>query len=319
MKRRTLLAASLAAPWHPAAAQAQQRVAWVSVFPLQQVKEYLAAFRTGLAAQGFAEGRNLVLDAVSADGDPRQLPAVVDAVVRRRPAVIVSQGGAIFEVRRVTDIPVVFGFSGDPVKAGLTDSLARPSRNLTGVTFMAVDLNGKRIELLREVSPMARDVMLMGDPVHPGVELEVEASQATAERLGLRLRWAPTRTVHDVRDQLASVLRDPVDGLVVLPDSVMLQSRADVSAFAARHLLPSISGWSSFARAGGLLTYGPHLESSFARLAYHAARILQGTPPSQLPVERPTRFELVANLRAAAAIGRTLPLSIIARADEVIE
>jgi putative ABC transport system substrate-binding protein len=181
------------------------RVAWVSVFPLAQVEAYLSAFKDGLAAQGYVEGRNLTLEAFSADGEPDRLPALIDALAKREPDVIVSQGAAIFSVRHVKTIPVVYGFSGDPVSANLTDSLARPSSNLTGVTFMSVDLNEKRLEMLREFAPSTKRVVLMGDPVHPGVNFEVEVSHAMAKRLGMEVRWAPTRNVKEVRDLLASL------------------------------------------------------------------------------------------------------------------
>ncbi|MGO4737367.1 ABC transporter substrate-binding protein [Bosea sp. 2KB_26] len=306
-------------------AQAQQaarkpaRIGWVSVFPLAQVASYLGAFRSGLAAEGYVEGRDVEVLARSADGKPERLSAVVDELVGLKPDVIISQGTAIFGLLGVTEIPVVYGFSGDPVAAELTDSLARPSRNLTGVSFMAIELNEKRLDLLRMAAPQARRVVLMGDPVHPGADLEIAASQAMARRLGMELRWVPTRNVQEVSELLASLAKNPPDALVVLPDSVMLASRNQVAAFASEHRIPALSGWSMFARSGGLLTFGPRLEESFKRLAYYAARILKGAKPSELPVERSSEFELVLNLKTARQIGLTLPDSLIALADEVIE
>ncbi|WP_291296833.1 ABC transporter substrate-binding protein [Elioraea sp.] len=315
--RRGVLALPLLAA--PALAQGQVRIGWVSVFPLRQVSAYLDAFREGLAALGYVEGRNLVLDAVSAEGDASRLPEVLDSLLRRRPAVIVAQGAAIFAAERVRTVPVVFGFSGDPVLAGLTDSLARPSRNLTGMTFMAVDLNEKRLDLLRELLPASRRVVLTGDPVHPGAELEVAASRAMAERLGIAARWVPTASRAMVRELLAELEINPPDALVVLPDSVMLQSRSDVAAFGVARRTPTMSGWRIFAESGGLVSYGPHLETSFQRLAHYAVRLLAGARPAELPVERPTRFELVLNRRTAEAIRLDLPLALLARADEVLE
>lgn len=295
------------------------RIAWVSVVPLAQVASYLDAFRSGLAAEGFVEGRDIEVLARSAEGNPERLSTVVDEVVGLKPDVIISQGAAIFGLRRVTQIPVVYGFSGDPVAAGLTDSMARPNRNLTGVSFMSIELNAKRLDLLRTATPNARRIVLLGDPFHPGVDREVAANQDMARQLGMEMRWAPTRNVKEVTEFLASLEQDPPDALVVLPDSVMLQSRKQVAEVAARRRIPTISGWSMFAHSGGLLTYGPRLPESFKRLAYYAARILKGTKPSELPIESPTQFELVINLKTARQIGVAVPDALIALADEVIE
>jgi putative ABC transport system substrate-binding protein len=318
-----LVVTSLVLTLSPALAQTlttkPARVAWVSVFPLSQVASYLDAFRSGLAAEGYTEGRDIELLARSANGDPERLSGVVDEVVSLKPDVIVSQGAAIFGVRKVTDIPVVYGFSGDPVVVELTTSMAHPSRNLTGVSFMAIELNAKRLDLLRTAVPDAKKVVLMGDPVHPGVDLEVATSQETARRLGMDLRWMPTRNVQEVTDCLAGLAKEPPDALVILPDSVMLETRKQVAEFASKHRIPAISGWSMFAHSGGLFTFGPRLSESFRRLAYYTARILKGAKPSDLPIENPTQFELVVNLKAANQIGLTVPASLTALANEVIE
>lgn len=318
MNRRALLAAAAILPT-PSLAQRVARIGWVSVFPLDQVASYIAAFREGLAAQGLIEGRTMVLDAVSADGDASRLPAVLDALLRRGPAVIVAQGSAVFAAQRLEGVPIVFGFSGDPILAGLTDSLARPSRNLTGMTFMAVDLNEKRLDLLRDVLPASRRVVLTGDPVHPGAELEVAASRGMAGRLGMEVRWVPTRSRAALRALLSELEAAPPDALVMLPDSVMLEGRDDVAAFGRAQRIATMSGWRVFAESGGLISYGPRLETSFRRLADYVARLVQGARTGDLPVERPTHFELVLNQRTAEATGRALPLALLARADEVIE
>jgi putative tryptophan/tyrosine transport system substrate-binding protein len=295
------------------------RVAWVSVLSFGQVASYLDAFRSGLAAEGYVEGSDIEVLARSADGDLARLSAVVDEVVSLKPDVIITQGAAIFGVRKVTQIPVVYGFSGDPVAAKLTDSMARPSRNLTGVSFMAIEMNAKRLDLLRTVSPQPKRVVLMGDPIHPGVDLEIRASEDMARQLGMEVRWVPTRNLQEVSDLLAKLNENPPDALVVLPDGVMLESRKKIADFAFRKRIPAVSGWSTFAQSGGLFTYGPRLEESFKRLAYYTARILKGAKPSELPVERPTQFELVVNLKTANHIGLTATGSLITLADEVIE
>jgi putative ABC transport system substrate-binding protein len=236
-----------------------------------------------------------------------------------KPTVIATQGGAIYGVRDIITIPVVYGFSGDPILAGLTNSLARPGRNLTGVTFMAAELNAKRLELLREAAPNVNRVLLLGDPMHPGYELEVLTSERTARALGMQLEWVPTRSVGEVRQTLTSLDAAPPDAVVFLPDSVMLESRKLVTEFALRHKVPSLSGWTEFAQAGGLLSYGPDLAESVQRVGYLTSRILQGAKPSDLPVERPEKFELVVNLKTARHIRLDLPTTLLVRADDVIE
>ena len=295
------------------------RVGYVSVFPRAKVESFFVAFRDGLAALGYVEGRNLEIINRSAEGDPGRLDAIVKELLDLKPDVIVSQGGAIFRLREITEVPVVYGFSGDPVLAGIAKSLAHPGGNVTGVSFMAVELNEKRLDLLREAAPQVRRVLLMGDPVHPGFDLEVEASERMARQLGLEVHWTPTRNVQEVEATLNGLENAPPDAIVFLPDSVMSESRVQVAAFARRHRIPAISGWSMFAQSGGLLTYGPRLSESFRRVAEYTVRILRGAKPADLPVERPTTFELVINLNTARDIGLELPTSLLVQADELIE
>ena len=295
------------------------RVAWVSVRPEAQVQSFLEAFRAGLASRGYVEGRNLEFIVRSADGAQERMPTILEEIVASRPDVIVTHAAAIYSARQVTTVPIVFGFSGDPVIAEVTDSLARPSRNLTGVTLMQVELNEKRLDFLHQIAPEAKTVVLMGDPVHPGADLEVETSQRMAGRLGISLRWVPTRDSTEVQAVLSDLDRAPPDALIVLPDALLLENRQRIAEFAIRHRIPAVSGWSAFAESGGLFTYGPRLTESFRRVAYFAARILEGASPSDLPIEQPTVIELVVNLRTARAVGLTLPDAVLVRADEVIE
>lgn len=320
LTRRTFLSFAATLAISPASAeQNPPLVVWLSIYPLKHVDRYLQAFRAGLTAQGFVDGQSVRILAQSADGDRGRLAKIVADVVDMKPAVIATQGGAIYGVRDITSIPVVYGFSGDPILAGLTGTLARPERNLTGVTFMAAELNTKRLELLSEVAPRARRVVLMGDPMHPGYETEVVTCQQTALTLGMQLEWIPTRSVDEVDRTLAKLNAAPPDALVFLPDSVMLESRTKVAEFALRSRMPALSGWTEFARAGGLLTYGPNLAESVERVGYLTSRILQGAKPSDLPVERSQSFELVVNLKTAKGIKLQIPTTLLAQADEVIE
>ncbi|MGO4739765.1 ABC transporter substrate-binding protein [Bosea sp. 2KB_26] len=318
--RRAVLAFAATAAIVPAAGQDLPLVVWLSIYPLDHVDRYLQAFRSGLAAQGFIDGRNVRILARSADGDRgERLAKVVAETVAMNPAVIATQGGAIYGVRDITTIPVVYGFSGDPIIAGMTSTLARPGRNLTGVTFMAAELNAKRLELLREVAPNVRRAVLLGDPMHPGYEVEVLTAEQTARALDMLLEWIPTRSVAEVGQTLASLEAAPPDALVFLPDSVMLESRKQVVEFAHRHRIPALSGWTEFAQAGGLFSYGPDLVECVQRVGYLTSRILQGAKPSDLPIERPKTFELVINLKTARSIQLDIPIELLARADEVIE
>jgi putative tryptophan/tyrosine transport system substrate-binding protein len=319
-RREFVLGLSSVAMIPPALGQQRPaRVGWVSLYPDPQVKTLLDAFRAGLAERGFVEGKNLEIITRSGNGSRERMPAVIDEVVSLKPDVIVTHAAATFSARRVTTLPVVFGFSGDPIIAELTDSLARPSRNLTGVSFMQVELNEKRLDLLHEIAPEAKTIVLMGDPVHPGADLEIQASEKIASQLGIAVRWRPTRNTAAVQDLLAELDRTPPDALVILPDAVMLENRERVSEFAIRHRIPAVSGWAVFAHGGGLFTYGPRLSDSFRRLAYFVTRIVEGASPSELPIEQPTMFELVVNLRTARAIRLNIPPTLLARADEVIE
>ena len=314
-----IVAFSTAPAFAQSEARKSARVGWASVNTLPQVESLLDALRAGLAAHGYFEGRNLEIIARSAEGARERMPAIMEELVALKPDVIVSHAAATFSARQVKTVPVVFGFSGDPLIAELTDSLARPSRNLTGVSFMQVELIEKRLDLLREISPDIKKVVLMGDPVHPGADLEIQACEKAAAQLGMTIRWLPTRSAAAGREALEELHHSPPDALVVLADAVMLENRERIAEFATRHRIPAVSGWSTFAQSGGLLTYGPRLSESFRRLAYFAARVIEGASPAELPIEQPTIFELVINLRTARAIGLTMPPTLLARADEVIE
>jgi putative ABC transport system substrate-binding protein len=324
LSRITTLMIALAWPFvmlAPVSAQPHNtpRIVWVSVFPLSQVRAYTEAFRQGLQLEGLVEAKDVELVLLSAEGSPAQLQSIVDQALALRPAVVVAQGAAVFGFKDVRTVPVVFGFSGDPVAAGFTTSIARPSSNLTGVSFMAAELNAKRLDLLKVAAPGVAKVVLMGDPIHPGVDLEVAVSKAAASTLGMDLRWLPTRNVTDVREALAAFETEKPDDLVVLPDAVMIEGRREIADFALRHRIPAVSGWAMFAQSDGLFTYGPKLSESFKRLAHYTARILKGSTPADLPIERSTHLEFIVNAKTASRIGLSLPQQILGFADEIID
>lgn len=296
------------------------RIGWIAGSPSQGVALFLDAIRDGLAARGWIEGRNYRLEQRLADGNVERVPALALELVREKVDVIIAQGPATVAVSKVVhDIPIVFAFSGDPVSAGFAESLARPTRNMTGVTFMSVELNGKRLALLREVMPALDHVAIIANPSHAGEHLELADSQATARHLGITLQYWQVRNAAEFDAALAGMAADLPQAIVAYPDAVTIQLRERLIQFGIQQGIPTISGWSVFAESGGLFTYGPRLAQSYRRLGHYVDRILNGAKPTDLPIERPTEFELVINLRTANALGIEVPADLLARADEVIE
>jgi putative ABC transport system substrate-binding protein len=242
-------------------------------------------------------------------------------LVRLKVDVIVTQGPAVLGARAMTgSIPVVFGFSGDPVEAKLVESLGRPGGNLTGLSLLALELVGKRLELLKEALPGLTRVAILANPSHPGEQAELKASQTAASRLGLTVQYLPVRAVSDFDAAFDAIARERAEAIVAFPDALMMRQAKAIAAFAAKRRIPAVSGWAQFVVDGNLMTYGPNLEESYRYIATHYVdRILRGAKPADLPVEQPTKFELVINLKTAKALGLTIPQSILLRVDEVIE
>ena len=324
MRRRTfLLTIGLLVAGAPAWAQQSKpvpRIGFVAVGPSTAYKRFLESFKAGLTDLGYVEGRNIIIEPRFAEGVPERLPALLDELLRSDIDLIVSQGPAIHIVSKVVKtVPVVYAFSGDAVSAGFSDSLARPTGNLTGQSYMAVELNAKRLELLKEIMPNATRVALLANPIHAGEHLERAESQRAAATLGINLQYLQVRTAAEMDAAFDAMVREGAEAIVAVPDNLLLLERSRLSEFAARHRLPVISGWAEFARSGGVLTYGPNLTKSVRRLATYVDRVLKGASPADLPIERPSEFELVVNLRTAKAIGLEIPPAVLARADEVIE
>jgi len=296
------------------------RIGWIAVPGAAAVKPNLDALRAGLAERGWTEGRNYILLQRYGDGVYDRIPGLAAELLGERIDILVTQGPAIYRVHGVVkDIPVVYGFSGDPIVAGLADSLAQPRGNLTGVTHMSIELNGKRLDVLREIMPQLEQIAILANPTHPGDHLELADSQEAAKRLGVRLQYWPVRNQAELDAAFAGMAADPPQAIVAFPDAMIMQLRERIIAFGLERRIPAISGWAAFAQSGGLFTYGPRLSESYRRLGYYVDRILKGTRPSDLPIERPSVIELVVNLKTAAAVGVDIPPSLLARADEVIE
>jgi putative ABC transport system substrate-binding protein len=270
-----------------------------------------------LAAAGLVEGRNLTLETRFGDDDLSRVPALMEELVRLPVQVLLVQGAAVpVVVRARPPVPVVFVLSGDPVAAGIAQSLARPPVGFTGLTLLSAELNAKRLELLHDLRPGLRRVAIIANPDHPGEMLERAQTLDMAARLGITISLYHTRSRAELDAAFAAI---DAEALCVFADGFVLQNRDAISRFAIAQRMPLISGWRAFAESGALITYGPRLAESYRRFAYFVDRILRGTPPEELPIERPSVFELLINQRTAAAIGVEIPLSLLARADLVIE
>jgi putative ABC transport system substrate-binding protein len=248
-------------------------------------------------------------------------------ILASNPDVVVTQEFMTMAMKAVqADKPVVFGFSGDPVDAKLVESWARPGGNFTGLSYLALQLVGKRVEVLKECVPHLERMAVLARPQHPGEHVERKQTEAVVRRLGMELVYfpylgssLPVRDVTELDKILGSIAQARCDGLLVFPDSAMFEVNDRVSRFAVEARLPSVSGWSPFARSGLLLTYGPDVRELYRTLGGYVDRVLHGTPAASLPVQVPSKVELVVNTKTAKALGLTIPPSILARADEVIE
>jgi putative ABC transport system substrate-binding protein len=278
------------------------------------------AFRASLADLGYVDGRNLSIEFRYGDDAIGRVPELAAELVRLPVDLIVAQGAAVSVVSKLNlSVPIVYVTSGDPVASGFADSLAQPRGNMTGLTFMAADLNGKRLELLREIIPDLRRVAIVANPEHPGEHLERSYSEETARRLGITTEYFPTRTSDELNGAFNSMSGKPPQAISLFADGFAIQNRQRIIDFGMSHRAPVISGWPVFAQSGAICTYGPHLVESYRRLAHYVDRILKGAKSAELPIEQPTKFQLVVNLRTAKVLGLTVPPSLLARADEVIE
>lgn len=325
MKRRefmTLLGTAAAMSPFPAFAQQPRKahLGWLTTAPAGDVSPFLDALRAGLAVQGHVEGRNLTISARYADGDISRVPALAEELAGLPVDLIATQGTATRQLVKISaTVPVIYVFSADPVLAGLAESLARPGRRMTGITLLSAEMNGKRLELLRELLPQITRVAILASPTHAGEELERKNSLEMADKLGINIQYHPTPTTEALRAAFAKMTADPPQALVVFPDPITFSNRTPIVDFANGLRVPVISGWADFADSGALCTYGPKLVESYRRLAYYAGRVIRGDNPAELPIERPTAFELVLNLKTARALEIQLPPALIARADRVIE
>ena len=270
---------------------------------------------------GYVEGRNLVIEYRWADGKYDRLSSLAADLVRLHVEVIVTVGDPAIQVAKqsTTTIPIVMASVGDPVGRGFVESLARPGGNVTGVSNFAVVLSGKWLEILREAVPHLAHVAILrnsANPTHP--LFWMEADQA-AKALGLKLKSLEVRTPEDIDAAFASMLQEHVGAFITLPDPLLTGQRVRIAGLAAKAHLPGIAAFHENAEAGLLTAYGPNLAANRRRAAVFVDKILKGAKPGDLPIEQPTKFELVINLKTAKALGLTIPQSLLQRADQVIE
>jgi putative ABC transport system substrate-binding protein len=278
-------------------------------------------FVKGMSEHGWVEGQNVVLEYRTGRGDRERLASLAQQLVLLKPAVILTGGSpATLAVKRATTtIPIVMVGVGDPVRYGLVASLTQPEANLTGLSFLANDLSVKALELVREVLPAARRVVALGNPSNPGAPSLQEDLQAAGPKLGLSIQFEATTTDHDLDRQLKALEREPPDALFIVPNGFLIAARQRILDSAAANRVPALSINPLFAASGALMTYSPNFPQLLRRAAWFADRVLRGASPRELPVEQPTKFDLIVNRKTAKALGLQIPQSILLRADRMIE
>jgi putative ABC transport system substrate-binding protein len=281
----------------------------------------IGPFRDGLRELGYEEGRNLIIEFRWAEGKYDRFPALVAELLAAKVNVIVAAGTpATLAIKKATSIvPLVFIAVGDPVGTRIVQSLARPGGNITGLSSIAPDLEGKRLELLREVVPKLAQVAIFLNPANAPNTVSMRQARVAAQSLGIKLQSLEVEKSEQLDDAFAAIVKEKPDALLILADRVFLHNRKRMMEFATQQQLPSVNVYRELVEAGGLMSYGPSYEDMHRRAAIYVDKILKGAKPADLPVEQPTKFELVINLKTAKALGLDVSLQLQQRADELIE
>jgi putative ABC transport system substrate-binding protein len=330
MRRRDFIAllcgAAAASTLRPLAADAQQtvrvpRVGFMGNSTAALEANLVGPFREGLRELGYEQGRNIVIEYRWAEGKYERFPALITELLAANVDVIVTAGTpASLAVKKATSsVPLVMIAVGEPVATGLVASLARPGGNITGVTSISPEIEGKRLELLREVVPGLSHIAVLWNAGSPVQVIQERETQVAAQTLRMKMLSLGVRTPEEIEGAFATMLRERPEALFVLADRLFLHHRKRIMDFAVQHRLPGVHAYRELVEVGGLMSYGPSYADMHRRAATYVVRILKGEKPADLPVERPAKFELVLNLKAAKVLGLEIPPTLLARADEVIE
>jgi len=324
--RRTFIAVAAAWLTAPLAVEAQPAgkipvIGYLDAATPSLTQHLREAFRQGLQQHGWVEGRNVVIEYRSAEGRSERFPEMAAEMVRLNVSVIIVAGEPmILAAKQATStIPIVMAAVGDPVGRGFVASLARPGGDITGVSNLAVDLTGKWLELLKEAVPQLTKVAVLRNPANPSHAAFWREAQDAARALKVQILEAQAKTVEEIEPAFVAMARERPGALIVIPDPLLNSQRVRVASLAERQRLPWITLFKESANAGALMSYGPSLQENYRRAAAYVDKILRGTKPGDIPVEQPTKFELVINLKTAKALGLTIPQSVLLRADQVIE
>ena len=326
MRRRRFIAllggAAVSGPLPASAQQATPVIGFLGIASPGPFAPVVAAFHQGLSETGYVDGKDVAIEYRWAEGRIDRLPTLAADLVGLKVDVIVTSGGndaALAAKAATSTIPIVFETGVDPVKAGLVTSFARPGGKLTGVCILTAELNPKRFELLSELVPEAKIIALLVNPSNSNAERIIKDVQEAARAKGVRLLILKAATEGEIDTAFASLAQLHAGSLLVGNDPFFFSRREQLVALAARHAFPAMYEWREFAAAGGLASYGTSIAGMYRQLGLYVGKILEGAKPADLPVQQPTKFELVINLKTAKALGLTVPQSILARADEVIE
>ena len=329
MRRRefvTLLGGTAVAFAWPLAARAQQPampvIGFLNSGAFETNVARVRAFHLGLKDTGYFEGENLAIEYRWAEGQYDRLPELAANLVRRQVAVIAATGGhaaALAAKAATTNTPIVFNVSEDPVKLGLVASLSRPGTNLTGVNFLNVELAAKRLELLRELVPNATRVAVLINPTHPAAETTKRDVEGAARAMGLKIVVLNASTSREIDAAFAAFGRERPDALFVMGDAFFNGRHVQLATLAAHHSMPMTSAASDIVAAGGLMSYGTNMSDTYRQVGVYSGRILKGAKPADLPVVQSTKFELVINVQTARMLGLSVPPTLLATADQVIE
>ena len=280
----------------------------------------LDALRQGLRDLGYIEGQNLLIEYRYAEGRHERIPQLIAELLGLKIDLILTSGPTTpIAAKIIKGVPVVFSISGDPVEAGIVASLARPGGNTTGMTFFASVLAGKRVELLKEAAPETARIGVLANPNHAGELIEFRETETAAKAMNVSVERHTAQVADDFAGAFSAIAKQRATAIITFPDALMMAQRKEIAEFAVKQRVASVGGWSQFADAGALMTYGPNLFTSFKRIAFYIDKILKGAKPADLPVEQPTNVELVVNLKTAKQIGLTIPAHVLARADKVIK